>query len=179
MAFKKHNDNGTSAQAPESQVATEQPAETAAEPAHILWGDTKLVAADLPDHAKHYLMQQGAIKVRSDVAGGLPKQHREAGKSKEESDAIIAALHARRLEAILSGNTVTRALGPRVTGMERMLRVVARERVVDKATRLGKEAPKGKAMLDIIEAIIKTDPRVKQIAELRMADDDGVDFPGM
>jgi hypothetical protein len=172
MAFKKQNVASQEAE----PIATDTTAD-AIPAAHILWGDKKLLVSELPVHAVQYLLQQGATKVRSDVAGGLPKQHRDEGKTKEESDALIAALHDKRLVAIMEGTTVTRALGPRLEGIERMLRIVARERVLDKAAKLGKEAPKGKAMLDIIEMLIKLDPKVRQIAELRMSDDDGAEFP--
>lgn len=173
MAFnKKHENHAAALEAGAGPAPVDAPV-----PVHILWGNEKLDVAALPVHAVHYLLQQGVTKVRSDVAGGLPKEHRVAGKTKDESDAIIAGLHAKRLEAILAGTTVTRALGPRLSGMERMLRVVAREYALDKAAKLGKEAPKGKAMLDIIEMLIKANPKIKQIAELRMSDDDGAEFP--
>jgi hypothetical protein len=108
--------------------------------------------ADLPEKAIAYLLQHGWSKSHTDSTA-VNKEDME-GLTADQVKTMKADRMAKRNAAILAGEVGTRAGGPRLVGIDKMIQIVAMEEVVAWAASKGKKLPTGKGAAEKLRATI-------------------------
>ena len=121
-------------------------------PETLTYGDTTITVADLPDTSiaallsrglTHYLGNEQASKVTS-----WKKTEEGQTASESEIEAKAAALHANAVDALLNGTVGTRSGGPKLKGIDRLIRIVAEEHLRAYAAKKNLKVPAKKDQLD-------------------------------
>lgn len=117
------------------------------------------------------LAQYGARQWVQDAVAGLAKEMKAEGASDADIEAAKVAEMEARWAAILDGTVGTRSGGPRVRGVEKIMRDVAVERIRAGAAKLGKKLPKGEEYQSLVTAYVaKHSDALRAEAERRMAE---------
>lgn len=90
-------------------------------------GDFKLPVANLAPSGVAYLLQHGFSKSLTDSVAGLRKELKDEGLPQADIDAKVLATMQERMDKIAKGEVGTRTNGPRLRGLDAMLRDVALE----------------------------------------------------
>ena len=122
--------------------------------------EVDLLTLELP--VIHRLAQYGARPWVQDAIAGLEKEMKAEGATDADIAAAKRAEQEARWAAILDGTVGTRTGGPRVRGIDKVIRDIAVDRLRAGAARFGQKLPKGEAYQKIVNAYIS-----KHIVELR------------
>ena len=88
--------------------------------------------------------------------------------AEELAQAVVAATMQKRYDAILAGTVGTRSGAPRLSGIEKIMRDVAREAIKARAVAKGVKMPEGEDLSAIVAKYIGNHPEVRQIAQDRL-----------
>lgn len=118
-----------------------------------------------------------AMKGWHDAVGVDPNTHQDA---KSYGDAIAAAFYRRRWSAIMEGNppSIGGPSGPRLRGIDAIMRDIAIERIKAAAARKGTKLPaKSSDLADLVAKVLgKYGADIRAEAERRMAGTDGLEI---
>lgn len=119
-----------------------------------------------------YLLQYGFTQSMQDSVAGLAKDVREnptdyEGKTPEE---VVAEMLDTRQAAILAGTIGTRVGAARLSGIDKIMRDVAKERIKAACVAKGVAMPKGEALAALVDKYLaKYDDSVREEADRRMS----------
>lgn len=129
-----------------------------------------------------YLLQYGFAKSLQDSVAGLKKDvlanrkdyekdiaDGEALSDEELAEVVIEDKLQSRFEAIVAGTVGTRSTGARHTGVEKVMRDIAREVIFARAVEKKVKRPEGDNLRDLVEKYLANHAEVKALAEARMA----------
>ena len=142
MAKKQHN-----ADPADSGVTVTIPSGTV-----LKYGDFELNASNASPATLSYLLHNGFHQSMVDAAA-FSKDEKE-GKTEDEVNAMALAKRTTRFENIMAGTVGSRVGGPRVRGIDKLIRDVAGEKLVAIAAAKGKALPKGKGSAEKIGKLV-------------------------
>lgn len=118
----------------------------------------------------HRLAQYGARQWVQDSIAGMAKEMKGEGADEDAIKAALVAEQEARWQSIVDGTVGTRSTGPRVRGVERIIRDVALEEMRSVMGKLNKKLPKGQELQDTLAKYIRAnEAKLRGEAERRMA----------
>lgn len=102
----------------------------------------------------HRLAQYGARQWIQDSIAGMAKEMKGEGADEDAIKAALVAEQEARWQSIVDGTVGTRSTGPRVRGVERVIRDVALENIKSVLGKLNKKLPKGQELQDMLAKYI-------------------------
>lgn len=136
---KKHTDDGT--------VTVNIPSGLV-----LKYGAWEIPAADASPATLAYCLQNGFHQSMVDAAA-FSKEEKE-GKTEAEVEAMATEKRQARFDNIVAGTVGHRAGGPRVRGVDKIVRDVALERLTAVAAAKGKALPKGKGAAEKVNKLV-------------------------
>lgn len=146
----------------------------------LKYGDHTAELADLSPASLAYLAQYGFAKSLQDSVAGLakavkadPEDYRkdvEDGTAMDDEELAKAVTEAKMLErfqAIIAGTVGTRSGTPRLSGIDKIMRDVAREAIKARAVAKGVKMPEGDDLAGIVAKYLSNHPEVRDEAERR------------
>ena len=124
--------------------------------------------------AQWYLIQNGFKQSMADCVAGKAKAMRDEGKGEDEIASALADIREARFDAILAGEVSSRAVGPRLKGLDKIAAEYATELLQQAFAKQGRKWPTGKGSADWINErvnalIEKNRAKIYAEAERRMA----------
>lgn len=157
----------------------------------LKFGTHEAMLQDISPKGLLYLVQYGFKQSMQDSIAGYEKkladEKNEDGTAKYTKDEITQAVIDRqsaRFDDILAGEVGTRTGAPRLSGIEKIMRDVARETIKAAAVAKGMKVPTGETMTKFAEQYVaKHEAKVRAEAQRRLdsqsavkADDDEFSF---